>query len=324
MTKVNGPRGVRLTRAQFLIGGISLAVLRPPLVASARAGDGVSLKIDEVAPGVFVHSGRHALAAAGNRGDICNISFVVGSRGVAVIDTGGSALVGRDLLAAIKSRTSHPVTHVISTHMHPDHVLGNIAFSGEKPVFVGHHKLLRALAERSESYLESAREQLGDAFTGTEVVLPTQGVDATLDIDLGDRKLLLTARATAHTNNDLTVRDSSSDTLFTGDLIFAQHLPTLDGSLRGWLKVLGQLEDEPAARIVPGHGPTSLPWPAGGADTRRYLEVLAADVRKAISAGQTMTAAMETAAQSERDKWELFSEHNARNVSAAFAELEWE
>ena len=59
----------------------------------------------EVADGVFVHQGRHALADAANRGDLANIGFVVGEQAVAVIDAGGSRAVGEALYAAIRART---------------------------------------------------------------------------------------------------------------------------------------------------------------------------------------------------------------------------
>ncbi len=313
-----------MTRANFLKGCGALAVaLASPVRLSAA--DQAPAPVEEIAPGVFVHHGVHALASSENAGDICNAGFIVGSTGVAVIDSGGSRRVGASLRAAIAARTDLPVTHVINTHMHPDHVLGNAAFAADKPVYVGHHKLLRALSERADAYLEAAKEQLGaDAFAGTEMVLPTLGVETETTINLGGRNLILTARPTAHTNNDLTIRDSGSDTVFLGDLVFVEHLPTLDGSLRGWLKLLDVLEKEPAARVVPGHGPVSMSWPAAATDIKRYLTLLAADVRKAIAAGDTMTSAMATAAQGEKDKWKLFDENNARNVSAAFAELEWE
>lgn len=316
-----------LTRAEFLSGAISLtaAALLPRTACAGSEQKAAPLAVEQVSDGVWVHSGQNALSSAGNAGDICNIGFIIGTSGVVVVDTGGSSQIGARLHAAVREKTPLPISHVISTHMHPDHVLGNAAFAADKPIFAGHHKLLRALAERRDSYLEAAKEQLGpDAFEGTDIVLPTLGVDKPTTIDLGGREIVLTPRPTAHTSNDLTVFDTRTETLFTGDLVFSGHLPTLDGSLRGWLKLLDGMAQEKAARIVPGHGPAHLPWPAGAGDVRRYLETLAADVRKAIAAGQTMTEAMRTCGQSERERWQLFDEHNARNVSAAFAELEWE
>lgn len=316
---------IRLSRAEVLRGGsaaLLAATLPWPIANLATAAEpGLS----EIAPGVFVHRGVNALATAENGGDICNTGFIVGQSAVAVIDTGGSFKAGTHLRAAIAQTTGLPVRYVVNTHMHPDHVLGNAAFEGEGVAFVGHNKLLRALSERAESYLEGAKENLGEeAFAGTKVVLPTRGVEGQDTIDLGGRTLTLTARPTAHTSNDLTIADSQTGTLFLGDLVFAEHLPTLDGSLRGWLKLLAVLEAEPASRVVPGHGPPTLAWPAGDTDIKRYLNTLATDVRASIAAGKTMTDAMQSAAQSESGKWQLFREHNARNVSAAFAELEWE
>lgn len=279
----------------------------------------------EIAPGLFTHSGRHALADQSNGGDIANLIFIVGGDDVAVIDTGGSAEVGKALRNQIAATTTKPIRYVINTHMHPDHVLGNAAFDQPDVAFIAHHKIARALAARSESYLRRAREQLGDAlFEGTRIVLPTRGVEAPTTLDLGARRLTLTPRPTAHTDNDLTVFDDASGTLIAGDLLFAQHVPTIDGSIKGWLALIDVLAHEKAERVAPGHGPASMSWPDALEPMRKYLLAVATDVRTAIKAGATMSEAVKTAGQSERPHWELFDEHHARNVTAAFAELEWE
>lgn len=284
-----------------------------------------TLALAEIAPGVHVHRGRHALFAPDNAGDIANTGFIIGREAVAVVDTGGSASVGKALLAAIRSVTSLPVRYVINTHMHPDHVLGNAAFRGEGVAFVAHHKMARGLAARAERYLAVNRGLLGEeAFAGTEIVLPTLAIQARHELDLGGRRLVLEPRPTAHTDNDLTVRDEASGTLFMGDLLFAEHVPTIDGSIRGWLTLLEGLEGESAARVVPGHGPPSLTWPEAARPLKRYLGAVADDVRRMIKDGRPLAEASLSAAASEAQHWQMFADYHARNVSAAFAELEWE
>jgi quinoprotein relay system zinc metallohydrolase 2 len=318
---------VRAIAHRWMLYGIAVAVLSVPgsaqLLSAAEAV--TPLATSEVAPGVFVHIGAIALMNRDNKGAIANIGFVIGSTSVAVIDTGGSVQEGRALLTAIRARTNKPIGYVINTHMHPDHVFGNAAFADMGAVFIGHKNLPQTLATHGSYYLTNFREFLGDGLMkDIRIVAPTKTVADTLDIDLGDRRLTLTAWPTAHSDNDLTVLDHRSGTLFAGDLLFVRHVPVVDGSLKGWLKVLDSLSQVPAQRVVPGHGPLVTQWPQALEDERRYLDCLAADLRAAIARGIPMMTAVRAACAAESERWELFDAYNARNATAAFAELEWE
>lgn len=306
------------------LGLALLAVAPDPAAAQGVAAGAEPLAVGEVAPGIYVHQGPHEAATPANLGGYANIGFIVGEEAVAVVDSGGSAAQGARLRAAVREVTDLPIKYVILTHVHPDHMLGSAAFKVDRPEFVGHHRLARAMAARGPFYVEALERAIGDAARGTEIVLPTVTVEGELEIDLGRRRLRLIAQGAAHTDNDLAVYDTATGTLWASDLLFVDRIPVVDGSLTGWLSVMGELRRIPARRAIPGHGPPAVDWPAALDAQETYLSVLRDEIREIIARNGTMEEAVATVGGSERDKWLLFEDYHARNVVTAFAELEWE
>jgi len=280
----------------------------------------------EVAEGVYVRFGVHEEVTAANCGAIANIGFIVGDHSVAVVDTGTTLAQGRALRDAVAAASGKPISHVINSHVHFDHCFGNAAFADLGVPIIGHRNLPRALADRGAFYSALLNDICPD-FAGTTVVPPTETVADTLEIDLGNRPLRLTAWPTAHTNTDLTVFDGKSGTLWSGDLIFAERLPTLDGSLTGWLTVLDDLLPAEVTRIVPGHGAVSDGRAALAAE-RRYLEALRDGVRQALADDLDIP---ETLARLDSDAWpgwprdwQVVENVHGRNIVSTYTELEWE
>lgn len=293
------------------------------LIIPAHAG-GRPFNLIEINEGIFLHRGTHAAFGDPDHDDIANIGFIIGDKCVAVIDTGGSVSIGEELHRAIQSTTDKPICYVINTHVHFDHVLGNLAFTGNKPEFVGHAKLADAIEANRDFFLKEFSSYLGSSPTRQSIIGPTVTVDDTLTIDLGNRTLLLTAYPTAHTHTDLTILDQKTGTLWAGDLVFREHVPVIDGSLKGWLAVLEKLMQQDVACIIPGHGPPGYSWPEVAQAHLDYLNKLLNETRKAIAKGMFMEEAVDTIGLDEKDKWQLFDQHHKANVSKAFVELEWE
>ncbi|MFT5134180.1 MAG: quinoprotein relay system zinc metallohydrolase 2 [Gammaproteobacteria bacterium] len=303
---------------------LALSLLFFYTLAIASAEFAETFNLTEIASGIFVHQGKHVSFESPGHDDIANIGFIVGDKCVAVIDTGGSVNVGRALLSAIEDVTSLPICFVINTHIHFDHLLGNIVFKKNGVQFVGHLNLADEVAANRTFFLDQYSADLGDDPTQDSIVAPNLLVDGDMKIDLGNRTLTLTAHRSAHSHTDLTIYDPQTKTLWLSDLLFMQRVPSLDGSLKGWLSVLDQLKETSAERLVPGHGPSSVN-PLSAMDAQRhYLDVLLLQTRQKIKEGLFMEEIVDSVGNGEQQKWLLFEQHHKRNITRAFSELEWE
>ena len=308
---------VRFTRRQALSLGFCLCCL--PTIGSATQ----PFALKDLGNGLFVREAPHEETTAANKGGIANIGFIIGRDSVLVIDPGGSSADGRWLRSEIRKRTNKPIQHVVMTHIHPDHCFGAAAFAEERPEFIGHHALRTALDARGSYYRQRLVEVLGQENTGS-FVYPTREVEDVTEIDLGDRLIRITAHRTAHTDCDLSMLDTSTGTLFPSDLLFVDRIPSLDGSLPGWLAEAEQLAKLGAARAVPGHGPAMVEFEPAMATQRRYLTALQDETRTAIAEGVAIDEASRTVAASAGEGWALFEDYHSRNVIQAYKELEWE
>lgn len=303
----------------------ALIARMPEGITAARcAVSGPALEVEEVAPGVFAHIGAIEEPDPRNGGDVANLGFVVGDQSVAVIDAGTTRHVAEGLWRAIRQHTDLPVSHLILTHMHPDHVLGAPLFADAGAQVIGHENLPRALADRQEGYLLRLGQEIGAAgFEGSGIAPVDQGITGPVTVDLGGRSLTLTPWPLAHTGTDVTVQDSVSGVFFAGDLLFEQHCPSLDGSVKGWRAVLDQLQQITASAVVPGHGRVLRPWPQEVA-IASYLEALQTETRAALDQGLRLSDAVAIVAQEASSHWDLCSTYTPRNVTITYTELEWD
>ena len=279
--------------------------------------------VQEISPGVFVHIGKHLDVDEGYDGDICNIGFIVGDDAIAVIDTGGNYLVGNQLRQYITENFKQPIKYVINTHAHLDHVYGNISF--DEAEIYGHENLPKSMKLRANIYDRLNEKYLGKIASSSPLVVATKFVEIGQDVnlDLGNRMITLSAYLVAHTEADLTVYDQKTQVLWSGDLVFKERTPVIDGNIHGFIKALQSINELQISQIVPGHGiPSSKEYATQ--PMLDYLSTLRDDIRQYINEGQSLEYALEHAAKSEKEKWLLFDIQNKRNVNQVYPMMEWE
>jgi len=213
----------------------------------------------------LVKIGKHTYAfiATGPtpvEGHGANSGFVVGTKGVLVVDSRYTPALATELLRAIRTVTAAPILYLVNTHYHPDHAWGNAVFKAQGARIVARPETGEALLKYSSVYLEFYKERSGEAFDlikDVEVVAPDTTFMDGETYDLGGVTVVLRSFGPGHTAGDCVVVVPRDRVLFTGGLAAnGYHINLADpaADFEGWLKTLDALEKLGVRYVVPGQG----------------------------------------------------------------------
>lgn len=276
----------------------------------------------QIAKGVYMLPGANEEIDASNLGRIGNAGFIVGDRGVVVIDTGTSYLHGRDLLDAVARITDHPVKLAIITHTRQEFLFGAAAFIERGIPVLMHRKAAGLMAARCENCLKRLGRQFGeDVMRGTRLFRPDREIETSEDVGAIGRPLKILYFGHSSGPGDIAILDELGGTLFAGGLLDNQRIPDVqDGDLAGWKQALDALDRLDITTIVPGHGP---PAPAQLIGTiRHYLERLEGRMQALLDAGTALSEVAEGAHLAEFQDWQQYETTHRRNASIVFLQLE--
>jgi cyclase len=170
-----------------------------------------------------------------------NSTFLVGSKGILVVDTGVDATEGSKLLREIRKVSQLPVLYVINTHYHPDHQGGNSVVGPNATIISTDFTRERTLA-----LMQSSPQ------------LHLQAADVTFEqkikIHLEPYSAEVYFPGKAHTSGDALVYFPRQHAIAMGDLFLNRSSPAMDeGSVENWIKALDQTLALPLDKVVPGH-----------------------------------------------------------------------
>jgi cyclase len=255
-----------------------------------------------------------------NQGYMINSTVIVGDRGVILVDSGGSAEIGRHIAAAVRRITDKPVTHVVNTHHHGDHYLGNVAF--EDATFISSELCRRLVLETGGQWLAIMEGAVGHALPGTKplaakVTYPEGSRTETL---VHGVRLVFWVPKGSHTAGDLLVHLPDDRVLVAGDVLVNRVVPTLqDAFVKNWIRTLEEMQALGVAHFVPGHG--DLMTRGDVAALRDAMLRFYAGVKEGFRNGQGEERIRKTLDLSMWQKLER-SHVIGRNVNRAYLEIE--
>ena len=301
-------------------------ILLSAALSSAPAREIRDYPVKKIGKRTYVIHGPLGFPNRKNRGFMNNPVFVLTKSGVVVIDPGSSVQAGRMVLRRIRRITRRPVTHVLNTHIHGDHWLGNQAFARAFPrvKLMAHPRMIAlARAGAGKDWVRIMDRMTGGATRGTRPVIPTIAIRDGYSFRTGGVKFMIHAPAAAHSDTDIMIHIVNDSVVVLGDNVLYKRLPRMnDATFQGNIKACDVALRLKARRYVPGHGPT------GGARIvklyRRYLSTVYSEVKKHTDEGLSDYEMKPKVVAKLKPywKWKDFQAEVGKHINRAMLEIE--
>jgi glyoxylase-like metal-dependent hydrolase (beta-lactamase superfamily II) len=283
----------------------------------------VQSKIVTVAPGVYALLGSGGEITPENGGRTANVAFIVGPRGIVVVDTGMSYREGEDIVAAVRSISRRPIRLAILTHPGQEAIFGAAAFQARGIPVLAHRRSAELIASRCETCLRNLRAVLGDdSMAASRVVAPDRLIDGNETLHLIGRPLRLIAPPWSSAPGAIAVFDQSTSTLIAGNLVSIHRIPDMrDADPKGWRDALVQMGATRCLHLVPGYGPIGTCADIGA--FAHYFAELDSCVEALMKEGVSLAELPGRCDLPEFARWDQYETVHPQNASRAYLRLEW-
>lgn len=282
--------------------------------------------VQKIAANTYVIHGPLGYPNEQNRGFMNNPGFVITAAGVVVVDPGSSKASGEMVLRQIRKLTQKPVSHVLSTHIHGDHWLGNHAFAEAFPnaAYMVHPEMIKqAKAGEAERWVNMVARLTNGMTKETRAVIPDKAVDDSYQFNTGGMTFRIFAPGKAHSGTDIMIQVVEESVVFLGDNVLNGRIARMDdATFKGSVNACDVAIKINAQHYVPGHGQTAdIKMVAG---YKNYLSTLYNKVALYYDQGMSdfemkpkVVAQLKTFQQ-----WDGFDVEVGRHINLAMLEVE--
>ncbi len=275
----------------------------------------------EIAPKVFVFLANNSDFLKDPKQGRSNSGFIIGKRGVIVIDSGTSHQTGVNIINDIKTKTNLPIALVILTHTDKNFVFGSSAFDDLGVKIVAHPNTSKLIKERCPNCLENLVFEHGKKMNNTRLIIPEPLSDQSVSLTKAGIQIDILHFGPAKTSGDLAILHPETGTLFAGGLLSNKYIPDLQGArVNNWLKAIAQIQRLCVNQIVPGYG--SIINDTSRLDTPKYIFSLRKKVAEIYKNSKSLIDTIELARLPDFQNWHSYKDHHSKNVQSLYLEVE--
>ena len=258
----------RLVLSSIAVVGVTAVTLRAAVVGQATPPAGPNVAgIEKVKDNLYMVTGGGG-----------NTAVYVTANGVVLVDT-KLANWGQAIMDKVKTVTSKPVTHIINTHTHGDHVGSNEYFPASVEI-VAHANVTESM-KRMPAFADPSKAH---AF-------PDKTYTDTLTVLAGAESIDLYYFGAAHTNGDSFVVFRTLRVMHSGDAFSAKGAPLIDTTNGGSGAVYADTIAKAIAgvknvdTVIPGHS-TVMTW-QDFTEFGEFMKTIVEATKAAKKAGKT-------------------------------------
>tara|TARA_Y100000589_G_scaffold296933_1_gene304370 strand:+ start:243 stop:1199 length:957 start_codon:yes stop_codon:yes gene_type:complete len=249
--------------------------------------------LNEILPGILLYYGENEEPNKVNKGAIANKVAIIGKKSILVYDAGPSKQFAERFIKELRKYSKKPIKYLVISHRHFDHAYGiEVYIKNKVTIFI----------DKTEySYLKKEGPLINNlliknlGFNENNINFDNISdekisfLDDSIEVNLGNRRVLIKNLGIAHTKGDLIAYDFNTKTYITGDVIFIGRAAAFsDANIPMWINVINNKLDLSWNYLIPGHG-SMIKNKLELNDTKNWLYFLDNAVKQAVTEGDMVS-----------------------------------